>query len=92
MKKTVTIYNGTVLEEGKKYQWSGSSDNPYDKHTWVNFRCKIRKINGTEITIYDYEQGAEYIFTDSGFVMVGATFEPYKPWGFMDGIKKLFKR
>jgi hypothetical protein len=92
MKKTITIYNGTILEEGKKYRWSGNSNTEYDKHIWMNFRCKIKKIDGIEITIYDYEQGAEYIFTDNGFIKVGAIFTPYRPWGFIDGIKKLFKR
>lgn len=88
MKKTITIYNGTVLEEGKKYRWSGQSDNPYSQYKWNNFRCKIRRIEGVEITIYDYEQGMEYIFTDSGFVMIGATFTPIETFGFW---KKLFK-
>jgi hypothetical protein len=90
MKKriTITIYNGTILEEGKKYKWSGCSKSTYEKHTWMNFRCKIKKIDGVEITIYDYEQGAEYIFTDDGFIKIGATFTPIDTFGFW---KKLFK-
>lgn len=86
MKNTITIYNGTILEEGKKYQWSGESKSLYENHIWKNFRCKIRKIDGVEITIYDYDQGAEYIFTDDGFIKIGATFTPYSPWGFLNNI------
>ena len=91
MKKTITIYNGTILEEGKKYKWSGQSKSLYENHAWQNFRCKIKKIDGVEVTIYDYEQGAEYIFTDNGFIKMNASFIPFNPWGFIDGIKKLFK-
>lgn len=86
--KTITIYNGTILEEGKKYKWSGQSSSLYENHVWQNFRCKIKKIDGVEITIYDYEQGAEYIFTDDGFKKISATFIPIENFGFF---KKLFK-
>lgn len=88
MKKSITIYNGTVLEEGKKYLWSGHTTNQYDRRSWANFRCKIRKIDGVEVTIYDYENRDEYIFTDNGFVKVEATFTPIETLGFF---KKLFK-
>jgi hypothetical protein len=89
MKKTITIYDGTVLEEGKKYRWSGKTENSYGSYVWDNFRCKIRRINGIEITIYDYENRVEYIFTDNGLIKIGAKFVLIKTFGFF---AKLFKK
>jgi len=89
MKKTITIYNGTILEEGKRYKWSGQSKDLYQNHTWMNLLCKIKKIDGVEITIYDYENGADYIFTDDGLIKVQATFTPIEKCKFFKNLFKL---
>ena len=89
--KTITIHNGTVLEEGKKYKWSGQDDYLNGGHSWNNFRCKIKKIVGIEITIYDYENRSEYIFSDDGLIKIQAKFVAINNGKFMNTIKKLFK-
>ena len=90
MKKTIKIYDGTILEEGKKYKWSGHSDDMYYNHIWNNFRCKIKKIDGIEITIRDYENETDYIFTDSGLIKIEAKFTPTDNIGGF--FKKLFNK
>ena len=61
--KTFKTYNGMLLEEGKKYSWNGHSVEQNHDYKWTNFKCKIKKISEGKITIYDYQDKKEYVFT-----------------------------
>jgi hypothetical protein len=63
MKKYKT-YNNTILIQGKKYRWSGLCGNLYSIKNWENIKCKITKIDGDTIFIYDYHDNKELEFTN----------------------------
>jgi hypothetical protein len=58
-------YDNTILIQGKKYWWSGYCDcGLYTSESWHNTKCKIRKIEGNKIFIYDYQDNKEWEFTN----------------------------
>ena len=68
-------YDNTILVEGKKYKWSGCSDGLYTSHRWTDMKCKIRKIDGDIIYIYDYYDNKEYKFTKEDLRLTSITFK-----------------
>lgn len=75
MKKTFETYDGTILKEGKKYKWSGHSEGLYNGYSWSGFRCKVKKIDGGDIIIYDYEDEGQYRYTNDTLKEMGITFK-----------------
>lgn len=75
MKKEFKTYDNTILEEGKKYRWSGFSEGLYSNRSWSHCKCKIRKIEGERIFIYDYDDMKEYDYTNSGLQNMRVTFK-----------------
>ena len=88
--KTITIYDGTVLTEGRKYKWSGYMNSHLD-YTWTDFMCKIKLIEGQEITVHDYVNMVDYIYTDNGFIKVKAKFVECELTRFEKIIRKIFR-
>lgn len=66
MEKEFKTYDNTILVEGKKYRWSGFSDGLYTSYRWIDRKCKIRKIEGDKIFIYDYDDIKEYEYDNKG--------------------------
>lgn len=75
-------YDGTILKEGRKYLWSGFKEGLYNDFTWVDFKCKIVKIDGIFITIYDYDDNKEYDFVNKGLEGNNVTFKKIKWYRF----------
>jgi len=61
--KEIILHDGTVLVEGKRYKWSGVSEGLYTKLIWTESRCRIKKIVGDKIYIYDYDDNKQYEYT-----------------------------
>jgi len=63
MRKRIKLNDKTILQERKRYRWSGYSEGLYVDISWYNKRCKIEKIDGDIIFIYDYSDNKEWEFT-----------------------------
>ena len=66
MKQEYKTYDNTILIVGKKYYWSGYSEGLYTDFIWRNFKCKIKRIEGDTIFIYDYSDNKEYDYKNDG--------------------------
>ncbi len=64
MAQTFKTQNNEILEVGKKYRWSGTSDGLYTSYTWKKFKCKITKIETNKVFVYDYDDNTEVGYTD----------------------------
>lgn len=74
-------YDNTILVEGKKYRWSGYCESGlYTSTKWTNLKCKIRKIDGNQIFIYDYDDNKEWIFTKEELEENSVTFKKIKKY------------
>jgi len=73
--KKIRLLNGTILKEGKKYNWGGHTESLYTSYTWHSDKCKIVKISDEFITIYDYDEDAEYDYTIKQLAEIQATFK-----------------
>ena len=68
-------YDNAILIEGKKYWWSGHCDcGLYTSESWHRNKCKIRKIEGDRIFVYDYGDGKEWEFTNEELRKNSVTF------------------
>ena len=65
MRKEFKTYDCTILKDGKSYRWKGVTENLYNTIRWKGY-CKIRKIEGDKIFIYDYFDNKEYEYTNVG--------------------------
>jgi len=59
-KRTFENHDGFILKEGKKYLWSGISDGLYSCMTWTKGGCKIQKIKGDKIHVFDKHDNKIY--------------------------------
>mgnify|MGYP001285297469 CR=1 FL=1 len=64
-------FNGIILEEGKRYRWSGSRDD----WNFKNMKCKIMKVETNCIYIYDYDDNFEYQYTNENLKDINAIFK-----------------
>jgi len=76
MSKEFKTYDNTILEEGKTYKWSGYSEGLYSDYRWIDTKCKIRKIEGDKIFIYDYNDLKEYEYDNTKLKNMNITFKP----------------
>ena len=79
-RKEYKTYDNTILIEGKKYRWSGYSEGHYVDTVWSFSRCKIRKIEGNKIFIYDYSDNKEWEFTNKSLRENRVTFKKGYLW------------
>ena len=75
MKKRIKLNDRTILQEKKRYRWSGCSEGLYVDTSWYNMRCKIEKIEGDKIFIYDYSDNKEWEFTKDNLTKNGVVFK-----------------
>jgi hypothetical protein len=75
MSKEFKTYDNTILVEGKKYRWSGFKEGLYWDNSWKYCKCKIRKIEGDKIFIYDYDDMKEYDYDNNGLSNLQITFK-----------------
>lgn len=89
MKNTFKTSDRTILVEGKKYRWCGYNDTSrfYD-YRWVGLKCKVTKIDGDKITIYDYDDKEETTFDNDGLNKINARFEKNNLIGLIKCLKK----
>jgi hypothetical protein len=52
---SLQTYNGTIVESGRTYMWSGCVEGYMRFITWKDERCRITAITPTEISVYDYK-------------------------------------
>ena len=74
MSKEFKTYDNTILVEGKKYRWSGFSEGLYTDYTWKDMKCKVRKIEGDKIFIYDYDE-KEHEYNNKSLSKMRITFK-----------------
>ena len=74
MKKKIKLIDNTILQEKKKYRWSGFSKGLYVDTSWTNLKCKIEKIEDDTIFIYDYSDNKEWEFSKEGLQKNQVTF------------------
>ena len=70
----IKLNDDTILQEKKKYRWSGFSEGLYIDTSWKNLKCKIEKIEDDTIFIYDYSDNKELIFTKEDLSRNKVTF------------------
>ena len=76
--KEFKTYDDSILVEGKKYKWSGFSEGHFFDERWIDTKCKIRKIEGEIVYIYDYNDNKEYKFDNYSLKSTNITFKPIK--------------
>ena len=73
--KTFRTSDRTILVEGKKYRWSGFNDaSRFFNYRWIGLKCKVTKIDGDKITIYDYDDDEETTFDNEALDKINAKF------------------
>jgi len=77
---TFKTYDNTILKEGKIYRWGGFTSGLYTSYKWSGSKCKITKIDGDEISVYDYDDNKEYDYDNKGLEEIGAEFLTKKQW------------
>lgn len=88
MKNTFKAPDGTILVEGRKYRWNGFNEMVLCDFSWYGSKCKIAKIDGDKITIYDYDDKKEIVFTKDGLDKISARFEKNNLMGLIKCLKK----
>ncbi len=63
-KKRYVASDGFILEEGKIYRWSGTTENLYNSYSWIYSKCKVVKVSDDSATIYDYGDNKEYEYSE----------------------------
>jgi hypothetical protein len=56
----ITLKDGTELEKGKFYLWSGSNEGYRYDNDWTDTLCKIRDISEDRIRIFEVFANEEY--------------------------------
>jgi len=74
MSKIIKLIDNTILQESRKYRWSGFSEGLYVDTSWKNLKCKIEKIEDDAIFIYDYSDNKEWVFTKEDLLKNRVTF------------------
>lgn len=81
-------YDNTILIVGEKYYWSGSSEGLYTVTHWRNLKCKIRRVDGDRIFIYDYGDNKEWEFSGNDLRKNGVIFKKRNLFNFFKVIKE----
>jgi hypothetical protein len=55
-------YDNFILKVGKMYDWSGCMEGLFKYHKWQGVKCKVTKIIGDKVFIYDYDDKMEWDF------------------------------
>ena len=74
IKRTFKAPDGFILTEGKKYNWSGHSENYMTDVMWTDMKCKVVSISGDNIVIYDYSDNKDWEFNSESLRKICAKF------------------
>lgn len=79
--------DGLKLKLNKTYRWSGYDEGLYTSINWKDLKCKVTKIEGDHVYIYDYYYKEEQKYTKEELWERGITFRTYT-----DVLKDLISR